>query len=112
MEAETYEDLISWMTRRGNKAALSAAVSYLEREVAAEAEVLATMSINNGEFSRRSKKLRDACREDAEAHYLAEINEFLAAPSRDLTPMELVSYRRRPHAWAVASMIQDHLEKK
>lgn len=107
---ESYLALIEWMTKRGNKAAMSSAYSYLEREVTKEAEVLADLSIANGTYRRRTKRLREECRTDAEEHYLEEINEFLAASPRELSHQELISYRRRPHAWAVARMIQDHLE--
>lgn len=112
MEFETYDDLIAWMEKRGNKAAMTSALSYLTQSVHAETVALTDMSINNGTHHRRTKRLVTECQADARGHYLEEINEFLAEEPRELTHVELISYRRRPHAWAVARMIHDHLEAK
>lgn len=112
MKFDTYEDLTGWMTQRGNKAALSPALSYLEEAIAEEAQVLVTLALQNGTQSRSSQKLVRECEQDAREHYLEEINEFLGAPPRQLGHMELVTYRRRPNAWAVANWIHEHLGTK
>jgi hypothetical protein len=112
MKFDTYEALTSWMTQRGNKADLSSALSYLESAVSDEAETLVAMAIRNGLYQRRSEKLALESEQDAKDHYLEEINHYLEeAHVSGLTAMELISYRRRPHAWAVASLIREHIEK-
>jgi hypothetical protein len=42
---------------------------------------------------------------EAEKYYAAEISEFLAQPDYRLTPTDILSYARKPTAWAIAQII-------
>lgn len=50
-------------------------------------------------------------RDDAEYHYLNEINSFIEKPFR-LTPMTLKGYRRKPTVFIVGTLIRNNLQKQ
>jgi len=108
MRFETYDDLCTWMGKRGRAGNLSLVRDELDRAVDEEAEVLADVAIGRGDFQRRGKKLMEECRRDAEQHFVEEINEMLAnGPPEELNHWVVLTYRRKPKVWAIAKSIYE-----
>ena len=50
-------------------------------------------------------------REDAEFHYLDEINQFIQKPFL-MSPMTMVGYRRKPDVFIVGTLVRLNLERE
>lgn len=84
---------------------------YLEDCVEEEAEHLLESELVMMERLRRSKKLLDECRKDAQEQYVAEISEMIES-DRPMSHWTVISYRRKPKAWAVAGAIRERLKRE
>jgi hypothetical protein len=99
-----YDHLVSWMTARGRKSKYSPVLEYLAIEVEKEVRALMRRAVLND--VRTHEEIEQECEKDAKEHYVEEINEFLDNwPPKPLDHRILMSYRRKPVAWAVASEI-------
>ena len=106
----SYENLEEWLTHRTRKADLKSIHSYLAECIEKETNSLVENSLRGGRAQRRSKRIIEECARDAQEHYCEEINEALES-NQPLHHWEVISYRRKPHAWAIARGIADHLER-
>lgn len=113
---KNYEDLLGWMNKRGRKSGLAMTREYLEAEVEKEAQVLVRIATRTAvdprstpmEDMRRDVQLYEECLADAREHYVEEINEMLAnGDPEPLNHWTMMTYRRKPVAWAVAKAIYD-----
>tara|TARA_Y100000034_G_scaffold119963_1_gene162284 strand:+ start:540 stop:878 length:339 start_codon:yes stop_codon:yes gene_type:complete len=98
---DTFDALQDWMDGRPD---ITNVAEFLRISVDEEAKVLLDYEIETGVRARRCKSALQANRRDAEEHFLEEINEFLQEDT-DLTHWTVMSYRRKPKAWAVARAI-------
>jgi arginine deiminase len=83
---KTYEDLHTYLKKTKD---LGHTLSFLRIAVEKEGEILDSM-------------------EDAQEHYLKEINYFMGNEDFIPTPMTFMGYRRKPKAWAVAKQIKEY----
>ena len=110
MQFESYEDLVSWMSHKDRQADLKSIFSYLEECISKETNSLMQVALRRGDRSRVTKKFEQECHEDACQHYVDEINEALRC-DEPLSHWHIISYRRKPHAWAVAKGIVEYKER-
>jgi len=111
MNFDSYESLENWMLSRKRSADLKNIHSYLIECVEREARSLVEHAVSTGRAQRRSKGLLKECTKDAQEHYCEEINEAFAS-NEPLHHWTMMSYRRKPHAWAVAKGILEFIERK
>jgi len=111
MKFESYEALEEWLLNYSRAADLKNIHSYLVECVDRETRSLVEQALSAGKAQRRSKGLTAECTADAKEHYCEEINEALEC-SEPLSHWTVISYRRKPHAWAVAKGIVEYIERK
>ena len=111
MRFESFKSLEEWMLNRERKADLKNIFSYLELCVERETDSLVEQAISSGKRERKSAGLSAECLQDAQEHYCEEINEALDN-NEPLHHWTVMSYRRKPHAWAVAKGILEFLERQ
>lgn len=101
-----------WLTARVRKADMDTVLQYLEGCVEEEAEHLLESELVMMERLRRSKKLLDECRKDAQEQYVEEISELIESDRPIMSHWTVISYRRKPKAWAVAGAIRERLKRE
>ena len=94
---ETFKELSAFLDQ---SASLRSVASFLKKAIELETKALCALNEDSSDNNRK----------DAEAHFLEEINYFIKNPE-SLSPWVIMSYRRRPKAWAVAASIQEHNDK-
>lgn len=106
-----YEDLEDWLTQRVRKADMSAILEYLQDCVEDEAEVLLAEELRSQGRKRSSKKLREQCRREAQEHYVEDVSELMES-SEPMSHWTVISYRRKPKAWAIAGAIKQQMRRE
>lgn len=106
---ESFEHMIEWMKKKGRSAELRSTLSALEDAVERETNDLVELSIKRGEHSRRTEKLVQECKQDAQVHIYEEVEGFLRSGEKPppLGPYDVLLYRRRPTVWAIATRIYE-----
>jgi hypothetical protein len=110
-EVNTYSDLEGWLTRTARKADMSAILGYLQDCVEDEMEVLLAEELRSQGRRRSSKKLVAQCRREAQEQYAEEIAEMIEGDV-ELSAWTVISYRRKPKAWAIAGAIKQRIERE
>jgi hypothetical protein len=90
---------------------MSSILDFLRGCVEEETQVLLDTELRVQGRKRSSKKLEAQCREEAREHYVEEVAEIIRSgwmPS----PWAVISYRRKPKAWAVAGAIKQRIERE
>ena len=106
-----YEDLEDWLTQRVRKADMSAILEYLQDCVEDETEVLLAEELRSQGRKRSSKKLEEQCRREAQEHYVEEVSELMES-SKPMSHWTVISYRRKPKAWAIAGAIKQQMRRE
>lgn len=106
-----YEDLEGWLTQRIRKADMSALLEYLRECVEDEMEVLLANELRSQGRKRSSKKLEEQCRREAREHYVEEVSELMESP-KPMSHWTVISYRRKPKAWAIAGAIRQQMRRE
>jgi hypothetical protein len=84
---------------------------YLEDCVEEEAEHLLHGELRTMERARRSRKLLEKCRVDAQEHYAEDVVTMLEAEG-EMNHWTVISYRRKPRAWAIAGAIKEQIRRE
>lgn len=106
-----YEDLENWLTKRGRGADMDAILQYLQQCVKEEAEILLAEELRVSGRQRSSKKLQSQCLKEAQEHYVEEVSELIDS-GWSPSPWAVISYRRKPKAWAIAGAIKKQIERE
>jgi len=106
-----YKDLEDWLTARVRKADMDAILEYLRMCVEEETEVLLADELRAQGRVRTSKKLRAQCRREAQEHYVEEISQLMES-EEPLSHWTVISYRRKPKAWAIAGQIKQRVGRE
>jgi len=107
----TFEEMTGWLTARKRKADMDAILQYLENCVEEEAEHLLLEELATKGRERRSRKLLEECRVDAREHYTEDVVTMLESDS-PMSHWTVISYRRKPKAWAIAGAIKERMGKE
>ena len=102
---ESYTDLEQYLKGHTD---LCMVRRYLADQVKEEANFLVK---SKGKLTKEEKaKAKDACTKEAQEDYLEDINYYLSGDSPELTPMSVMGYRRKIHAWSIAGEIKNYKE--
>ena len=99
---ETFESLEQYLDGHARLRMLS---PYLQECVDKESEELFSIEKRVNKLRSRAKTSEESTK-DAKFHYLEEINLYLETDI-ELTPMSIIGYRRKQHAWAIATTIKE-----
>ena len=105
----TYDELEHFLTVSNRRADMSTTLTFLQECVEEETEVL--LAIDMQTRSRRSKRLIDENRAQAQKYYVEEIREMIKEPY-DIRPSTIMNYRRKPNCWAIAEAIRERLKSE
>lgn len=104
------DHLVRWANARGRKADLAPTVEFLIFQIKKEQAILQANleRTEDGQKMTLSARITESYN-DASAHFVEEVNEFLAEGTRPLplTPQDVMLFRRRAAAWAIASQIYE-----
>ena len=79
---------------------------YLACQVKEEATFLVK---SKGKITKEEKaKATAECTREAQEDYLEDINYYLTGDCPEITPMSVMGYRRKIHAWSVAGEIKHY----
>ncbi len=106
-----YQEIEDWLTDTTRRADMDATLLFLRECVEDEMEVLLAEELRMQGRKRRSSKLEDQCRIEAQEHYTEEISQLIESPE-PMSHWMVISYRRKPKAWAVAGQIQQRMERE
>lgn len=101
MNFSSIEELREWLKER---AELSQLLYYLNSCVKKEAAYL----YQEDRKAHGADADKQACRKDAELHYLNEINEHLMLVEISIESSDILFYRRKPHTLAIAKGMREY----
>lgn len=107
----TFEELTGWFTSRTRKADMDSVLQYLNACVEEETEYLLEGELRRMERSRRSSKLLRQCEAEAQEQYTEDVTSMLESDA-PMGHWTVISYRRKPKAWAIAGAIKERMKKE
>ena len=106
-----YQEIEDWLTGKFRRADMDATLLFLRECVEEEMEILLAEELRVQGRKRRSSKLENQCRIEAQEHYTEEISQLIESPE-PMSHWTVISYRRKPKAWAIAGAIQQRIERE